>query len=150
MAQPDAESLGVAEADRNRFVRLDDAKGKLAPPSGALWFEREGVAMPYGLIGEEVGVLVPRSLEPERGGPSTAAVVQILKEIDARWREGNPFSAAPQSPRYVVPVMVQNHGLSPKCARGLLRDWIANGMVAPRVFDTHLKTQGLQVLAWPG
>lgn len=150
MGQADAESLGVMQADRNRFVRLDDAKGKLAPPSGARWFEREGIAMPYGLIGEEIGVLVPRSFEEERSGPTTAAVVQILKEIDARWREGNPFSAAPQSPRYVVPMMVQSHGLSPRAARQLLRDWIANGMVASAAYDNHSKGQGLKVLAWPG
>ena len=66
MGQADGEALGVADADRKKFIRLDDAKGKLAPPSGALWFEREGVTMPYGLIGEEVGVLVPRSFEQEQ------------------------------------------------------------------------------------
>ena len=42
MGQADGETLGVADADRKKFIRLDDAKGKLAPPSGALWFERVG------------------------------------------------------------------------------------------------------------
>src|SRR5262245_37056320 len=105
MGQADGETLGVAEADRNKFIRLDDAKGKLAPPAGALWFKREGVTMPYGLIGEPVGVLVPHEFDRGQRGPSTFVVVQILKEIDQRWREGNPFSAAKQSPRFVLPMM---------------------------------------------
>jgi len=150
MGQADGESLGLAEADRKKFIRLDDAKGKLAPPGNALWFEREGVTMPYGLIGEEVGVLVPRAFDREQRGPSTSAVVAILKEIDQRWRDGNPLSASPQSPRYAVPVMVQGHGLSPRAARHLLREWIANGMVASLPYDSHAKSHGLKVLSWPG
>ncbi len=150
MGTGDAEGLGISDADRNKFVRLDDAKGKLAPPSGARWFEREGVTMPYGLIGEPVGVLVPRAFDREQRGPSTSVVVQILKEIERRWHDGNPLSASPQSPRYVVPLMVQGHGLSPRAARNLLRDWIANGMVASLPYDTHSKAHGLKVLAWPG
>ena len=152
MGQADGEALGVADADRKKFIRLDDAKGKLAPPTGALWFERVGVSMPYGLIGEEVGVLVPRSFEQEQksGGVTTFTVTQILKEIDQRWRAGKPLSGSPQSPRYVVPLMVQKHGLGARAARRLLADWIVNGMVATEEFDSDSKAKGLKVLAWPG
>ena len=152
MGQADGEALGIADADRKKFIRLDDAKGKVAPPSGARWFAREGVTMPYGLIGEEVGVLVPRSFEQALGSSdiSTFTATEILREIDKRWRDGNPFSASVQSPRYVVPVMVRDHGCSPKSARSLLRDWLANGMVASLAYDKHAKAQGLKVLAWPG
>jgi hypothetical protein len=152
MGQADGEALGVADADRKKFIRLDDAKGKLAPPSGARWFEREGVTMPYGLIGEEVGVLVPRSFEQALGSSdiSMFTATEILREIDKRWRDGNPFSASVQSPRYVVPVMVRDHGCSPKSARSFLRDWLAKGIVASLAYDKHAKAQGLKVLAWPG
>ena len=151
MGQADGEALGVADADRKKFIRLDDAKGKVAPPSGARWFAREGVTMPYGIIGEPVGVLVPRAFEDDQKSTiTTALVVQVLKDIDQRWRDGNPFSASPQSPRYVVPAMVNTHGFSAKTARRLLAEWIANGMVAVDVVDNHSKVKGLRVLAWPG
>jgi len=152
MGQADGENLGVAEADRKKFIRLDDAKGKVAPPSGALWFERVGVMMPYGLMGEEVGVLVPRSFEQSQGAGdvSTFTATKILKDIDQHWRDGNPFSAAPQSVRYVVPIMVQRHGMSAKAARRLLREWITNGMVTSEMFDSDTKSRGLKVLTWPG
>ena len=75
--------------------------------------------------------------------------VEILKRIDERWRDGNPFSASRQSPRYAVPMMVQSFGLSRKDARNLLGDWIANGLVVSEPYDTHAKAQGLRVLRWP-
>ena len=152
MATADAEALGIAEAERRKFVRLDDAKGKLAPPGGALWFERVGVPMPYGLIGEEVGVLVPHAFERERSGTEVpaAGVRQILAEIDRRWRDGNPYSVAPQSVRYAVPMMVGQHAMSAKAARHLLAQWIANGTVASETYDSVAKARGLKVLAWPG
>ena len=43
MTQKEADKLGVLEDDAAWYVRLDDAKSKLAPPSTAHWFEREGI-----------------------------------------------------------------------------------------------------------
>jgi hypothetical protein len=149
MGQADGEALSVADADRKKFIRLDDAKGKLAPPTGALWFKREGVTMPYGLMGEEVGVLVPHTFEQEQDGVTKLLAIQILKDIDQRWHEGTPFSGSAQSRRYVVPMMVQNHGLGARTARRLLADWIVNGMVVATIYDHHAKAQGLKVLTWP-
>lgn len=60
------------------------------------------------------------------------------------------MSGSPQSPRYVVPLMVSKHGLSSKTARRLLAEWIANGVVAIELFDTDSKAKGLKVLTWPG
>ena len=150
MGQGDGEALGVSEADRKSFIRLDDAKGKLAPPTGALWFKREGVTMPYGLIGEDVGVLVPHSFEQDRGIVRPSLATMILTDIDKRWREGNPMSGSPQSPRYAVSVMVQDYDLSPKTARRLLASWVTSGMVASHVFNTDSKARGLRVTKWPG
>ena len=150
MGREDGESLGIAEAERRRFVRLDDAKGKLAPPSGAQWFERIGVCMPYGLLGEEVGVLVPKTFDDGATQISTHRATQVLKLIDERWHAGNPVSASPQSERYVVPIMVQRFDVSKRTAKALLSDWIANAMVRVEVCDSHTKSKGLKVMKWPG
>ena len=69
--------------------------------------------------------------------------IEILKLIEQRWRDANPFSASVQSPRYVVPVMVQSFGCSARDARRLLRDWIANGMVASETYNSDSKARGL-------
>ncbi|HEX6011575.1 MAG TPA: helicase RepA family protein, partial [Geminicoccaceae bacterium] len=62
MCRRDAEEVGLAEEERHRLVRLDDAKANLGPPGGATrWFRREAVAIGNG---DEVGVLVPAELAP--------------------------------------------------------------------------------------
>jgi hypothetical protein len=63
MSEQDAEKLNIPEHDRLNFVRLDDAKRKMAPATGARWFERYGQHMPYGLMGEEIGILIPHEQE---------------------------------------------------------------------------------------
>ena len=96
-------------------------------------------------------MLVPHSFtQGSQGAVTPFLATQMLKEIDQRWRDGNPFSASIQSPRYVVPMMVRSHGCSPKVARSLLRDWILNGMVTTEAYDKHSKAQGLKVMSWPG
>jgi hypothetical protein len=96
------------------------------------------------------GVMMPVTAEISDSGPTTHGVVEMLKHIDERWAQKNPFSASPQSDRYVVPVMVQRLGLTQRAAKSLLRDWIANEMVRSETIDSHSKTRGLRVLAWPG
>src|SRR5512144_1116523 len=93
--------------------------------------------MPYGLLGEEVGVLVPKRCDEEASAVSAHRATEILKVIDERWQSGNPFSASPQSERYVVPMMVQRFGLSKKAAKLLLSDWLANASSSSAI-DTSI------------
>lgn len=148
MSEADAEQLGVRATDRHLYLRLDDAKANLGLiSSDAKWFQRIGVELPNG---DEVGVLVPHSFAANHETSSTATVIEILKLIDERWREKEPFSASAQSDRYVVPVMTQRFGLTRKAARSLLTSWIANEMVRSETIDSHSKARGLRVLTWPG
>jgi hypothetical protein len=146
MSEADAAQNGVSRDDRHEYLRLDDAKANLGPTnSESTWYRKVGVELPNG---DEVGVLVPHQFESTHDRLSVHTL-EILKRIDERWRDGNPFSASRQSPRYAVPMMVQSFGLSRKDARNLLADWIANGLVVSEPYDTHAKAQGLRVLRWP-
>lgn len=61
MSEKDAEAYGVQPTDRLRYLRLDDAKTNLFLMSPTpRWFERTTVDAPNG---EQLGVLVPASLE---------------------------------------------------------------------------------------
>jgi RecA-family ATPase len=147
MSETDAQENGVSRDDRHQYLRLDDAKANLGLTSSeSTWYRKIGVELPNG---DEVGVLVPHQFESTNDRLS-GHTVEILKRIDERWRDGNPFSASRQSPRYVVPMMIQSFGLSRKDARNLLGDWIASGLVVSEPYDTHAKAQGLKVLRWPG
>jgi RecA-family ATPase len=96
------------------------------------------------------GVMMPVAQKNDDGTLTTHAAIEMLKHIDERWAQKNPFSASPQSDRYVVPVMVQRLGLSHGAAKSLLGDWIANEMVRSETIDSHSKARGLRVLTWPG
>ena len=148
MSEADAERTGVSNEERHVYLRLDDAKANLGLVSpDATWYRKVGVELPNG---DEVGVLAPHVFEPASDRFTTQVATEILTLIDQRWRDGNPFNASVQSPRYVVPAMVQTFGLSVRNARRLLRDWIAGGMVASAMYNSDSKARGLKVLRWPG
>ena len=129
---------------------MADAKRKLAPPSAALWFKRIGAHMPYGLLGEEVGVLVPWT-PPELSSIARFAATQILKDIQSAWEDGNPYSDAPNSKRPVVTdLMMPDHGLAKKAAKDLLSSWLKNKMVVAEKIKGNTRRTGLKVLDWPG
>ena len=63
LADMDAESqrqFGIDDDKKGFYVRLDDAKSKMAPPAGAKWFERHGEALRRsdGNL-EQIGILKP-------------------------------------------------------------------------------------------
>ena len=148
MSEADAERAGVSNEERHLYLRLDDAKANLGLVNpDATWYRKVGIELPNG---DEVGVLTPHSFEPASDRFTSHVATQILALIDQRWREGNPFNASVQSPRYVVPAIVQTFGLSVRNARRLVRDWIASGMVATQMYNSDSKARGLKVLRWPG
>ena len=81
----------IADEDKGWYLRLDDAKAKLAPPSGAQWFEREGIEIPRTIGSEEVGALIPWEPPENPLHVTTATALQILNIIDSRWKAGKPF-----------------------------------------------------------
>jgi hypothetical protein len=148
MSEGDAEKLGVAPDEKHLYLRLDDAKANLGLISpDANWYRKTSIELANG---DEVGVLAPHIFTPAHDSFSTHQAVEILTLIDQHWRDATPFSASVQSPRYIVPTMVQSFGLSAKSARRLLRDWLSNGMVTSEIYNSDSKARGLKVLRWPG
>ena len=106
--------------------------------------------MPYGLLGEEVGVLVPWA-PPELSSIAPFAAIQILKDIEAAWKDGNPYSDASNSKRPVITdLMMPDHGLAKRAAKDLLSSWLKNKMVVAEKVKGHSNRIGLRVLNWPG
>lgn len=150
MSDIDGEKLNILEDDRVNFLRLDDAKRKMAPARGAQWFERYGVMMPYGLVGEEIGVLVPRGMDDLKQKVSAYKAIEILTEIDRAWQAISPYSESHVAKdRYVVSMMVQRGEMTKQAAKVLLEDWLVNGMVKTDLCDKHKNLKGLKVEKWP-
>jgi hypothetical protein len=119
--------------------------------TGARWFERFGQHMPYGVFGEEIGVLIPREMKEIENNVTANSAALILQAIDQAWRDKDPFNASPQSKeRYVVNMMMRDFQMTRQAAKHLVEDWQRNGMVASELVNEHAKTKGLRVLKWPG
>ena len=155
MSKKDAEALDVPDEDKTRYVRLDDAKGNMSPPAqGTRWFQRKGILLPnaddkLGLEPDEVGVLevwvppdVDRSISRENAR-------LILKEVEKRWNEQEPFSVAPQSPRYLGRHMMAELRINKLHAKSILEAWIATSVIVSKPHDTRNKTMGVQVQFYP-
>ena len=74
---------------------------------------------------------------------------ELLKEVQSRFDDGNPFSQAPNSgARYLVHFLVRQHGMRRAAAQNLLADWLNNGVVTVEVCDRKTKLVGLKVVRW--
>lgn len=147
----EGEDLGVGKDDRGFFLRLDDAKRKMSPATKARWFERIGVDMPYGIKGEEVGVLAPKEFVAADTALTASKATEILTIIQTAWNLGEPYSKAPRSQdRYVVRMMMRDFAMTRTVAKGIVDDWAKNSMIAETVISAHSKMKGVQVLRFPG
>lgn len=77
MSETDAKGLGIPPDNRNRYVRLDDAKANLTLGglSGS-WYRRESILMPN--LEDEVGILVPVSLKSNRAAQDEGLIRDII------------------------------------------------------------------------
>ena len=106
--------------------------------------------MPYGMFGEDIGVLIPRELTDINNEITAPTATDILQTIDKAWLAGNPYSESHVSKdRYVVHIMMRSFQMTRQAAKSLLKDWLRNGMVASQIRDQHSKKRGLRVLNWP-
>ena len=98
MSSEEADQFGIQPDDRRRFIRVDNAKTNLCPPSAARWFELVGVELDNGNElyphGDEIQVARPWKAPETWTGISTDALNAALDEIDAGIPNGQRYSAS--------------------------------------------------------
>jgi len=146
MNKTEASEWGIHEDDRNLYLRHDDAKGKFRPPEGASWLERTAQTMPYGLTGEDIGVLVP--WEPPQSDLDDwgyTVTSPMLDGIQKAWDAGQPFSGHSQGrDRYVVKYLMSEHGVPRSISKQLTRRWLNDGTLIEDQIDSRSKAKGLR------
>ena len=114
----------------------------------------------YARRGAEIGFIWERGtfvLPPQEEGAaavghqfSNAHAYLALREIDRRWREGNPFSASHNATeRYLGTWLQSRFKMSRAAAISQFKAWGAAEIIATEVLDTHSKKSGLRVVSWP-
>lgn len=106
MSGSEAKALGIPDLDRNRYVRLDDAKANQFLASGqGKWFKRTSVDLPNG---EQVGVLVPTDLGANnRNGQCQLLATRIMVAALEAGRKLSPNMKASNS---AAAYCVENQG----------------------------------------
>jgi hypothetical protein len=106
-------------------------------------------------IRSESGLLVDateigRVAAPAKGGLTDAQARQALREIDARWVQGRPFSAAANSPdRYIGNWLQYQFRISKQHVRTQISAWFASEILCVEEYNSHTKQMGIRVLKWP-
>jgi RecA-family ATPase len=114
----------------------------------------------YAQRGKEIGFVwkggtfvLPKPGEVEAAIAPTLTEAQALKalrEIDQRWREKKPFSAAANSPeRYIGSWLQHRFKLPPRAALAQIKQWGAAGFIISEMYDAKSKKLGLRVVNWP-
>jgi hypothetical protein len=101
---------------------------------------------------EESGLLVQLETEPDAVAEPEFTMAQareVLKEIQRRFDDGNPFSHSPRGEvRYLGHFLQRQYGMSKKAAADLITNWMNNGVIGVDVVDRRSKLTGLKVLTW--
>lgn len=80
---------------------------------------------------------------------STPKAVEILKDVEAAFDEGQPFGASSNSARPLVVYMATRYELKPDTCWEYLRAWIGNGTLIEETVSRGSRRKGLRVTRWP-
>ena len=96
LADMDAESVrqfGINDDEKGFYVRLDDAKSKMAPPGSAKWFERHGepIRRSDNYL-EQIGILRPWTPPDFRLDITEKQRIEILRYVNECWMRERPLA----------------------------------------------------------
>lgn len=140
MSAEEAEQFGINEEDRQRYVRLDDAKMNLAPKAGkAKWFRLEQVALPNGTEdypnGDNVAAITPWAPPDAMAAMPTTQLneaLDIIAEPPAGWLYA-PHKRGRDNQRWAGQVLV-DLGMTEAQAQEMIKAWLKTGLLYP---DTY-------------
>ena len=161
MSAAEAKAFGLDEARRRLFVRIDDAKGNMAPPANkADWMRLASVPLSNGNAeypeGDNVQVAtrwepptVEATLSAAPGG-ADAAEARILAEIQKGHSSGERYSIKPQATAlYAGPMVMEVLSCSAEGAKAALTRLEKQGRIAMQDYRSVRQSkmkQGLVVL----
>lgn len=148
MAPEEAAKLGIPEALRRTYVRIDDAKGNMAPPaSKAEWLHLAGFRLGNGNddypLGDNVQVATPwappDAWEGFTGDDEGAALARIGAGMD----DGERYSVRTQDKERWAGAVLVEMGRTEAQAKEMLGAWMARGVLELRdyVSEKQRKTR---------
>lgn len=137
MTKEEAQTFGIAEAERRRYVRYDDAKVNLAPAGDTQWFELVGVPLGNATetypSGDNVQTVRPWTPVGPWDGISNAIANDMLTAIEAGPGDGERYTDHGNGERAAWHVVIR---MAPDKtdaqARNIVQTWVRNGVLERR------------------
>jgi hypothetical protein len=142
MSEDEAKAFGISPEAREFYIRLDNAKVNIAPPSrGATWFKLVSVRLENGTAdypnGDEVQTVEPWTPPKTWDGLSSATLNTALTAIDAGLDNGQRYSDGPSARERAAWRVVQRHcpdRTEAQC-REIIRTWVSNEVLYNDDYD---------------
>jgi hypothetical protein len=153
MNEAEGKQYGVPAEQRASYIRLDNGKVNIAPPSDqATWFKLVGVRLDNGTAdypnGDEVQT-VERWQPPKTWeGLSGAQLNAVLDEIEAGMPNGQRYSNASKAEGRAAWQVVQRHcpdRTEDQC-RDIVKTWVKNGVLIRDDYDDPITRKSLKGL----
>ena len=155
MAPQEAELFGINERERRQFIRMDNGKVNIAPPSGdATWFRLIGVPLGNGSdlypYGDNIQTVEPWQPEKIWDGLNNSLLNRILDDIDAGMESGQRYSTSNAAKDRAVWRVVLKHApeKNEKQAKEIIKAWMNSGTLFTAPYDDPVERkpfQGVQV-----
>jgi hypothetical protein len=150
MTVEEAQAADIAESERHRYVRVDDAKANYGILSGtARWFQKHEVDIGNGTDewpSDRVGILGPWALPGPFSGLSYDAINACLDAIDRGIEDddmrptGQLFSIrADAGARYVVPLIQERLGVDEGRAKRIMKTWKETGLLVDHDYEDPIQ-----------
>lgn len=142
MSPEEASELGIADADRWRHVRLDDAKANMAPKAGtARWFKMETVNLGNGTEdyphGDNVAAITAWEPPDVWASMTDQQANEVLDEIAKGLGSGilyAPSRRGRDASRWAGNILVRLFGISDGQANTIIAAWLKNGVLTPATY----------------
>ena len=142
MTDQEADKLGIGEAERKAFVRIDNAKLNLAPPpTDTTWLRLVGVRLDNG---DDVHTVERWTPPSAFGDTEMAGYVAALDQMAAGTPDGErytPSKTGKGADRWAGQVLMKRLGKSPEQARVILRTWIETGVISVDKYTTKQRNR---------
>jgi hypothetical protein len=142
MTTEDAKQFSIPEAERRGYVRRDNGKVNIAPPSRkAKWFRLIGVRLDNGTAeypnGDEVQTVIPWTPPNIWEGMDIDITETVIRDIDAGLPNGSRYSNHNRAEKRGAWLMVQKHipDRTDAQAREMVAVWIKNGLLIEREYE---------------
>lgn len=164
MTEDEAGAIGIDAADRNLYVRYDDAKANQSLKSGkARWFRKETVTLCNGdedHPADEVGALIPWSPPGMLDGVTLHAINTVLDRIDGGLIDGSGVptgvrytadtrGGSKESGRWVGSLLITMLGMKEAGAKSLIKSWVKNGVLVEKLYDDPARRKEITGLFAP-